>query len=436
MKRDWRNRLDNLKQKSEERGIRAKETMKQNDSRKLVSVLLCCALLSLCFACRPAAPSPHAGVYRSVSVERENTSPVQELFAPDAEVVVTLQNGGAGSIQTGDQLQSMKWSVNGASFHAELKNRTIGGILRDGVLVAFDYPNSGEKLTLVCDTIGGQAVADAREALRRAEEIANATPAPTPEPLPYDAHWWNGTWYGWFVVSQGTGKFQAFVGERFDRIAEISTENGVGTMSLRGHEDEEALFTLAVELKAGKTAVGSLTSAEGSSIWREKPYDTWSVEPTDSTVKQFDHMIEITASHTDNDSDTLTYHYFLRPWGMSWEDVRAAAPIEGTLYRNMMPAHYDEWYESAGTFGVLGLHDAKLVGTWYHYSGDSYTFREDGTGVYRVATGEQNFTYMTSENRLTFQFEGNDTQILTTYVIDGRNLVITTSKGRDVPLYK
>ena len=39
----------------------------------------------------------------------------------------------------------------------------------------------------------------------------------------------------------------------------------------------------------------------------------------------------------------MRYLVFLRPWGMSWEDVRSDA-CEDMPYSEMMPRLYDEWY--------------------------------------------------------------------------------------------
>ena len=402
---------------------------------KGTALLLAVLFVCMGVGCRKAEPSPHAGVYRAVSVERENTSPTQDLFPVDEPVIITLRSGGSGTIQSGNQVQTLKWALNGASFHADLPDRTLGGVLRSGVLTVFDYPKHDETTTLVCDEIGGEAVNEAREALRRAIEIANATPAPTPEPKPYDESWWNGKWYGWVDVSQGTGKYQSLIGERHDQIAEIQTENGSGKMTFYAFEDEKEEFGVGVALQPGKTATGSLASEDGSSILREAPFDAWLVEPADGVAGAFDHMIEISAVHTDEDGDSVTYHYFLRPWGMSWEDVKKAGTIEDAPFRSMMPLHYDE-YTAAGTFGELGMHDAKLVGSWYHYSGDSYSFHENGTGVYRTYEGEEHFTYMTNDDQLIFHFDMDEGDIITTYRIEGRNLIITTAKGREVALYK
>ena len=45
----------------------------------------------------------------------------------------------------------------------------------------------------------------------------------------------------------------------------------------------------------------------------------------------------------DNSSNWIHYFVFLRPWGMSWEDVRSDSCYD-MPYDNMMPLGYDSWY--------------------------------------------------------------------------------------------
>ena len=44
-----------------------------------------------------------------------------------------------------------------------------------------------------------------------------------------------------------------------------------------------------------------------------------------------------------NSSNWIHYYVFLRPWGMSWEDVRSDS-CEDMPYTEMMPRLYDDWY--------------------------------------------------------------------------------------------
>ena len=54
-------------------------------------------------------------------------------------------------------------------------------------------------------------------------------------------------------------------------------------------------------------------------------------------------MIELHGIFMDDEENGFEYYVFMRPWGMSWDDV-AEADSDDFLYADMMPVSYDDWY--------------------------------------------------------------------------------------------
>ena len=112
----------------------------------------------------------------------------------------------------------------------------------------------------------------------------------------------------------------------------------------------------------------------------------WIVDPGASMVSDFDHMIHIDSTMYDEDGDWIDYDFFLRPWGMDWEDVRVA-DTSNLLYDNMMPLEYDSWYlpQIGGTAVPIS-------------SGDGYSGFDGPTDIYDYANaGEICFEYPLDE---------------------------------------
>ena len=79
---------------------------------------------------------------------------------------------------------------------------------------------------------------------------------------------------------------------------------------------------------------------------------SWRIDPSNSTVSHFDHMIEIVGRYVspENPEDFFDYYIYLRPWGTLWDDVREG-DTDGCLYSDMMPLYHDNWYVSLLNLG-------------------------------------------------------------------------------------
>ena len=154
---------------------------------------------------------------------------------------------------------------------------------------------------------------------------------------------WNGSWYGWWVINSGTGVYDDADGGWWDACARIELDaDGSGTLIL-WDDSCEAGQTIAgaqVQASADLTTSGRLVSTDGSFFdCALEGADAWYIDAAPSESMPYADMICISGVYTDpeNGENTFVYSIYLRPWGETWEDVRADN-------EELMPYYYDDWY--------------------------------------------------------------------------------------------
>ncbi len=177
-----------------------------------------------------------------------------------------------------------------------------------------------------------------------------AAPQPTEAPAATTvspADWWNGKWYGWLTFYEGYGSYADWEDMILDSVVEI--DYNAGTFKLWGYQqdDDEPLIDATVEFVEGTTPVGAMVSTGGISLMADLSYGDWVVDPGDSSVVTFDHMIEIIDMYHETEADGYVCLLYLRPWGMLWDDVPGNS-TEDMPYIDMMPNHYDWYLEQLG----------------------------------------------------------------------------------------
>ncbi|MBR6791421.1 MAG: hypothetical protein IKM31_11215 [Oscillospiraceae bacterium] len=190
--------------------------------------------------------------------------------------------------------------------------------------------------------------------------------------------WWAGDWYGWWCVTGGTAEYESLSDVAWDAYARIIPDgDGTARLVIWDSETSEqaplAETTMIFDADGGE--YGALTSGSGSFFTSGSWLDAfsvtaceisageWNISSDSFTVNQFDHMIELDGHYVNPDrcQSTFSYHFYLRPWGMSWEDVRTG-DTSGCIYSDMMPLYYDNWYAPLVNSGA-GLPDSLEAGT-------------------------------------------------------------------------
>ena len=169
----------------------------------------------------------------------------------------------------------------------------------------------------------------------------------SPTTVRADYSWWNGDWYGWWVIYEGGGTFAEYEGIASDTCATIQVSGKTGLMDIWDDTCEEGTNIGYIDLtfEPGTTDKGCMVSKSGNFYEQTVEKRDWVVDPGDSYVSRFDSMITFDGYVYDPDNSDNWFHYvvFLRPWGMSWEDVRSDS-CDDMPYNDMMPVGYDDWY--------------------------------------------------------------------------------------------
>lgn len=182
--------------------------------------------------------------------------------------------------------------------------------------------------------------------------------------------WWEGDWYGWWAIRNGTGIYQepSELNLVWDTFAEIEVYNdNTGFMELWDtgtSKDDTLVYAYDVVFEPGESDRGRMVSSRvvffpGGSWNNGAEADTmdertvgWTVDPANSTVSHFENMLEITGHYEspEDPDDSFDYYIYLRPWGTLWDDVRNG-DTSGCLYKDMMPLYHDNWYVSLLNLG-------------------------------------------------------------------------------------
>jgi hypothetical protein len=174
--------------------------------------------------------------------------------------------------------------------------------------------------------------------------------------------YWEGEWYGWWIIWTGEGEFAEMEDTGWDCYARIEvSDDSTGYLSLWDSDTsaDDPLAECDISFEYGSTDAGMMVSESGYFWNNELVYADWIVEPDSSVVDKFDHMIAIYGTYVDpdNSDNTCDYYIILRPWGMLWDDVYEADNSD-TLYDNMMPFEYGNWYTPLVRAGVTEMPDS------------------------------------------------------------------------------
>lgn len=160
------------------------------------------------------------------------------------------------------------------------------------------------------------------------------TSAPTGDTL---LDWWNGDWYGWWIITGADGGYESSNNNWCDCCANISIGADYTGNVIIWDEDlpkDNAVSMAFVTLNAAGTGeFGTLTSESGYFIDGELAHADWIVDPG---LMDYDNLICIDGWYED-ESGSFHYSIYLRPWGTLWDDVAADDPDD-------LPYYYESWY--------------------------------------------------------------------------------------------
>lgn len=320
-------------------GLTFRNVGKKKNTGLIVGIVALCAVLviALLFVAGklvsgltvvPDDPDGILGTYEGIHCYTGNDD-----FGADDEWI-RLQAGGKLRARLIDTTYRGSWTLNGESLVLNFEDDTFYGTLKDGVVTVQYYG-----LTYVFSRDGVDVPID------------DSLTSPTNyNAAGVDLSWWQGDWYGWWIMRDGTGNWadEDDGSLRFwDTCARIYTfSDGTGYLELWDEDTEEGscFASASLTFQPGSTAPGILISTGGIFWTNDLDEGEWYVDSSDTPMgSTIDHVICLHGSFTDENGDSFNYEIYLRPWGMEWEDVRAL-DTTALPYSNMMPGYYDSWY--------------------------------------------------------------------------------------------
>ena len=148
--------------------------------------------------------------------------------------------------------------------------------------------------------------------------------------------WWNGDWYGWWVMTGCSGYYadEGMEGSWWDICGTVSIgEDNTGTVVLwdTDYDINRPMVSAQVSLSPdGVGEYGSLMSEGGYFTDISLEHADWIVDPG---LVEIPDLLYINGYY-ENGEDEYTYDIYLRPWGSTWDDVG----------EDIQPDSYYDWY--------------------------------------------------------------------------------------------
>ena len=244
--------------------------------------------------------SPALGKFVCVSAEYDGISLEPSLLG-GGDVFLELGENGWGTFRVGDKNSIVNWSLDGEELKLVLDNKSYSGSYVDE-MIEIELLDSGLMLSF------------AVEGSETATENSLAVQA----------------YYGWWDIGDAGGAWQEYTGMRFDCCAVIEFDESGNGEFVMWDEDSSYKNPLArVKLKTGEKNVAADKGAFLNCV-----VDESNLHFNNETA--FEDMLIAELAYSD-DSGVFNSVIYLRPWGLSWDDIQENAP-------ELLPYHYDNWY--------------------------------------------------------------------------------------------
>ena len=324
--------------------------------KKVLTIMLVITMVMSLAACGSKngdSENPALGKYIGYQVDPFGWESIEAIDNQD-ECYIELGPGGRGIYCLNGERVKMRWKLKGETLTMRAEGQESKGTLEDDVITMNFF---GIDITMTFVKEGAALPTMEPTTEQPVTEPATEQPAtePTAEPTttaPADLSayqdFWAGDWYGWWYISDGTKAYEDWVGDWWDCCVRIDLdETGKGYMAVWDEDGsaDELMAELRISvISEGGFMEGRLVSEEGWFWDAELEFMDWQVDP-DST--DFEHMVCVLGYYVDPEDpeDTFSYSIYIRPWGISWDDVEEEYPED-------VPYRYYDWYLPAIESGM------------------------------------------------------------------------------------
>ncbi len=270
----------------------------------------CILCVVLCFVLCGCGYDPYDptvfGYYKGTVIMAEGYEiPMSRIY--DGENYIELEENGEGTFVLAGHSYNIQWGFRGQQFFLKIDGKKSEGVIEDGI-IKLNYLDMGMELQFRFDPDYVPGMVSQQE-------------------LSEQARFWQGDWYGWWMVDEATGSFADTAGNWWDLCATVTMEDNNRGRILLWDQDtmkEEPLGEVAFSLDEQGKAV----SQEGYFGAAVIGNGDWVIDPGSHGAEE----LLVISCGAENDTGTFYYTAYLRPWGRDWSDLQEK------------PYHYEDWY--------------------------------------------------------------------------------------------
>ena len=303
--------------------------------RKVILMLLVLMLsISALTGCGGDSDDPDLGLWKAVTGEMLGISMEVEDFFTQG-FTIELKARGRCTLSVDGESANGRWTLENGVFTVSGGGLDGKGRLENDKLTLEDVLGTGLTLIFYKDGIVPASERNAEAEADDADDNDNAVIADdtaNDAALSEKREWWDGDWYGYWVMVSGDDPYIGGIGRYQDCYAIINVNDDY-TATILLFDDVIRIGEVEVEIVGDYPDFMGVAEAVGGEMFYDPLGDLdWSINPGFSG---HENMIMIDNWYTDDYGDRFRYQIFLRPWGMLWDDVPD----------DERPPYYD-WYLS------------------------------------------------------------------------------------------
>ena len=279
--------------------------------KKCVVLLVLVMLVMLC-AC---ADEPHTGTYYGVYVEADGGVYRMEDFF-NGENYLRLENDGVAKLHVNEKSYELEWKNDSGMLTFTQAGDDFYGQLSEGV-IRMDYMGWGMVLTFALEGA-------------KIPETSVTNPQQWEERVAEMQGFWNGDWYGYLSITEGSGAYAARIGTCTDAAAHIELgEDARGNIVIwdAEHPRSTPMGECILRVDDAGGTMGIAMSGQGSFLGASVNAGDWLIDPS---MYAYDNTVEITGYCADETGDFF-YTLYLHPWGQTWQESERPPSYEWYL---------------------------------------------------------------------------------------------------------
>ena len=296
------------------------------------------------------------GVYNAVScIYKDKEQDIEDEW-------LELKSGGKGKLMMDEESFSFKWELDDEDLTIVQSGDEYEGTLENDIIV---IDINGMEYTYILEDSDAEAEwEEQQEENDRPEPDAPAIEAPVPEipaetaapaiPAepeyadPSSLDYWAGDWYGWWIINTVYEGDTNDEGQWWDCCASLEIDRyGNATMIVWDEDgsryEELGEIYMDVSIVDGYAAEFYSTGGTFGGVAVEE--GAWYCRSDDDV--DYDQTFWISSTYDNGEGLCFDYTFYMRPWGLLWDDIEANDPA-------LLPGYYD-WYV---TMIEAGFYDA------------------------------------------------------------------------------